>query len=173
MIFLEILLLNTIAIISAFYIIKFLILRNYQIFAFIQLFNIYGAMSFVLLFSYLRFLTGYIIVLELLTFLVLLFFYIRAFDAANKKYHERFKVIILSFGYTKKTYFNNFLSKKILARGFEAYLVGLGFCYLVNKLFSLLYWPLNPAIVVIPSILFFLASVIKVSKNNKVYKFLI
>ncbi|MFY9126878.1 MAG: hypothetical protein WAO32_07985 [Defluviitoga tunisiensis] len=101
MIFLEILLLNTIAIISAFYIIKFLILRNYQIFAFIQLFNIYGAMSFVLLFSYLRFLTGYIIVLELLTFLVLLFFYIRAFDAANKKYHERFKVLILSFGYTK------------------------------------------------------------------------
>jgi len=32
---------------------------------------------------------------------------------------------------------------------------------------------LNPAIAVIPSILFFLASVIKVSKNNKVYKFLI
>ncbi|HOB16545.1 MAG TPA: hypothetical protein PK894_04350 [Defluviitoga sp.] len=172
MIFLETFLLNTVALISAFNIIKMTVLKNRQIYAFTQFFNVYGAMAFLLLLSYVKFATYYLIVLDFLSFCVLMLFYIRAFDASNKKFHERFKVIILSFGYNKKTYFNTFLSKKLLARGFEAYFAGIGFFYLVNKLFFLINDPLNPLMVIIPSISFFFASVIKISKNNKVYKFL-
>lgn len=172
MFFLRSIFINAISFIIAFVSIKNLILKNRELFNFIDYFNIYGASSFLLLCFYLKYLSNSIYFMEIIIFIIITFYYLRSFNTATQKYHERFKITILSLGNSKKTYFNNFLSKKILSRGFEAYLFAVSLHYFLDKLFYSLYVYVHPLIIVMPAIILFLTALVKSSKVNKIYKIL-
>ncbi|PNR95404.1 hypothetical protein [Petrotoga sp. 9PWA.NaAc.5.4] len=172
MIFLESLFINTIAFIIAFLIIKLIINHNKKLFLFIDYFNIYGTMSFLVSLFYLKISNKSYIVIEVLLIIVLSFFYLRSFDSANNKFKDRFKIIVLSFGHSKKTFFREFLSKKLIIRGIESYLFGVGIYYLLIIFFSLAQNSIQLKYIIIPTILFFFAAILKSSKINKTYSIL-
>lgn len=172
MVLLKSLFINAISFLIAFAVIRLLIMKNKEPYHFVDYFNLYGLTSFLLVCFYLKYLNDLTILMEIIAFFILFLFYLRSFDAATKKYHERFKITILSFGYSKKTYFNNFLSKKILMRGVEAFLFAVSFYYFMDKLFLSVPIILNPVIIIIPSILLFFTTIVKSSKINKTYRIL-
>jgi len=163
---------NAISFLIALGVIKFLIMKNKEPYPFVDYFNIYGLISFLLVCFYLEHLNNLKILMDIIVSFILFLFYLRSFDAATKKYHERFKITILSFGYSKKTYFSNFLSKKILVRGFEAFLFAVSFYYFMDKLFLSVPVTLNPSVIIIPSVLLFLTTIVKSLKINKTYRIL-
>lgn len=172
MVLLKSLFINAVSFLISFAVIKFLIMKNREPYHFVDYFNMYGAISFLLVCFYLKYLNDLTILMEIIAFFILLLFYLRSFDAATKKYHERFKITILSFGYSKKTYFTNFLSKKILMRGVEAFLFAVSFYYFMDKLFLSVPVILNPLVIIIPSILLFFTTIVKSSKINKTFRIL-
>jgi hypothetical protein len=78
--------------------------------------------------------------------------------------------MILSFGYTRSSYFESFLSKKLLNKIIESFFYGVGTHFLLNVLLIDFHKELNVLTVIIPTILFFIASIVKTLKTGNLYK---
>ncbi|WP_459994869.1 hypothetical protein [Marinitoga arctica] len=67
-------------------------------------------------------------------FIILIIFYVRSYMTAKDKFDSRFRSMILSFGYTRESYFYKFLMKRIILRGLEGFSFSVALIILVNKL---------------------------------------
>jgi len=163
------LIVNFLSAVLSYYLIQDLILKNIKIPDFLEFFNSYGLMSVVLLLFYLK--NRYqIFLFEGVILLVFLLYYLRSYNAARKKIHEKFKAMILSFGYTREGYFDVFLSKKLLIRGVESFFFGLGVYYMFDSFFRQFLMQSNLHTIVFCSILFAAAAQVKNNKGLKIYK---
>lgn len=162
--------LNLIATIIAFFIMKYIIIRNLKIPNIIEYFSLYGLTSISLILIYMKGYYENTILLEIIITLVYILYYLRSIDSSRKKYHERFRSMILSFGYTRSSYFETFLSKKILNKILESFFYGVGIHYVLNVLLINFHESLNIFTIIIPTILFFIASIVKSLKTGNLYK---
>ena len=162
-------LINSFAIILAFYTIRFYILNNKKIPIFLKYFGNYLiAGSFLMLF----YIYGQkkMNTVHFFSFLILFMYYIRQFDVTRKKFHENFRSMLMSFGYTRKTYFKVFLSKKLIKSGVEAFLYANAMYILLQTLSKNIYEELNVIKLIVIFLLLILASYINSFKEEKIYK---
>ncbi|BBE31356.1 hypothetical protein OSSY52_14970 [Tepiditoga spiralis] len=162
-------LINGLAIILAFYIIKIYTLNNKELPMFLKYFGNYLiAGSFLILF----YIYGHkkMNTVHFLSFLILLVYYIRQFNVTRKKFHENFRSMVMSFGYTRKTYFKSFLSKKLIKSGIESFFYANAMYILFQTLSKNIYEELNGIKLIIIFLLLILASYIDSFNEEKIYK---
>lgn len=161
---------NLITTIIAYFIMKYAIIENIKIPNIVEYFSIYGLTSISMILIYLKGYYENIILLEFFISFIFMLYYLRSIDSSRKKYHERFRSMILSFGYTRSTYFEIFLSKKLINKILESFLYGVGIHYVLNILLIDFHQSLNVFTIIIPTILFFIASLVKSLKTSNLYK---
>ncbi|MDN5341624.1 hypothetical protein OF820_00975 [Oceanotoga sp. DSM 15011] len=161
---------NLIASIISYFIIKYLIIKNYNLPNVFEYFTMYTLTGMLLILFYIKNISNNIMA-DIFIFIIFIFYYIRSYDASRKKFHERFRSMILSFGYTRNSYFETFLSKKLILKGTESFFYGTGVFYILNKLINISNDNVNIINILIPSILLFIASIVKTTKTGKIYKF--
>lgn len=155
--------------ILSFFITRLYVLKNYNLPKFIDYFNIYTLAGFYTLLFYLKHYTNHLFYYIIITFVIFMYF-LRSNESTTKKYHERFRTMILSFGYTRTTYFEYFLSKKLFIKGFESFSFSTAMFLLFEEIVYENLSAFSPVLVVMISALFFTASMIKSFKTGKIYK---
>ena len=163
------LIVNFLSAVLSYYLIQDLILKNIKIPDFLEFFNSYGLMSVVLLLFYLKNKYQFFL-FEGVIILIFILYYLRSYNAARKKFHEKFKAKILSFGYTRDGYFDVFLAKKLLIRGVESFFFGLGVYYMFDNFFRQFLMQSNLHTIVLCSLFFAAAAQVKNNKGLKIYK---
>lgn len=161
---------NLIATIVAYFIMKYVIIENQKIPNIVEYFSLYGLTSISLILIYIKGFYDNVVLLEIIITFIYILYYLRSIDSSRKKYHERFRSMILSFGYTRSSYFESFLSKKLLNKIIESFFYGVGTHFLLNVLLIDFHKELNILTVIIPTILFFIASIVKTLKTGNLYK---
>ena len=161
---------NLIATIVAYFIMKYVIIENQKIPNIVEYFSLYGLTSISLILIYIKGFYDNVVLLEIIITFIYILYYLRSIDSSRKKYHERFRSMILSFGYTRSSYFESFLSKKLLNKIIESFFYGVGTHFLLNVLLIDFHKELNVLTVIIPTILFFIASIVKTLKTGNLYK---
>jgi hypothetical protein len=128
---------NLIATIIAYFIMKNVIIKNKEIPNIVEYFSLYGLTSISLVLIYIKGFYDNVVLLEIIITFIYILYYLRSIDSSRKKYHERFRSMILSFGYTRSSYFESFLSKKLLNKILESFFYGVGTHFLLNVLYPL------------------------------------
>jgi hypothetical protein len=149
---------------------KYVIIENQKIPNIVEYFSLYGLTSISLILIYIKGFYDNVVLLEIIITFIYILYYLRSIDSSRKKYHERFRSMILSFGYTRSSYFESFLSKKLLNKIIESFFYGVGTHFLLNVLLIDFHKELNVLTVIIPTILFFIASIVKTLKTGNLYK---
>ncbi|KLO22126.1 hypothetical protein X275_07365 [Marinitoga sp. 1197] len=116
----------------AFFIAQYYIITNKKFPYIFELMNIYNFIALILFVKILS--IEYIKFANFLLFIILILFYVRSYLTAKDKFDSRFRSMILSFGYTRETYFYKFLMKRILLRGLEGFSFSIALVLLVNKI---------------------------------------
>jgi hypothetical protein len=168
--FLYSIIINLIAAIIAYFIMKYAIIKNLKIPNIVEYFSIYGLTSISIILIYIKGFYDNVLFLEILITFIYILYYLRSIDSSRKKYHERFRSMILSFGYTRSSYFETFLSKKIINKILESFFYGVGIHFLFNVLLMDFHDELNIFTIITPTILFFIASLVKTLKTGNLYK---
>jgi hypothetical protein len=116
----------------AFFIAEYYIITNKKFPFIYELMNVY---NFMILILFLKMLSiEYLKLSNFLLFISLIIFYVRTFRTARDKFDSRFRSMILSFGYTRESYFYKFLMKRILLRGSEGFAFSIAIILLYNKI---------------------------------------
>lgn len=149
---------------------KNVIIKNKEIPNIVEYFSLYGLTSISLVLIYIKGFYDNVVLLEIIITFIYILYYLRSIDSSRKKYHERFRSMILSFGYTRSSYFESFLSKKLLNKILESFFYGVGTHFLLNVLLIDFHSKLNIFTIIIPTILFFIASLVKTLKTGNLYK---
>ncbi len=157
---------NIISIIIAYLIIQYLFYKNIEMHDFIYYFNVHGLLCFsILLFYIASFFENDVIIIKIIINLLFILFYLKVFDTAKIKYNERFRSMILSFGFNRKTYFISFLSKRFVKPITEAFFFGTGIYYFFDNIFKSKN-DLSIINVILPALLFFLAASVKILRKE-------
>lgn len=155
---------NIISVIIAYYITKLLFIKNWKTHHIIYVFNIYSFTCFSLILFYISSFNNSTYIKMIIT-LVHILFYLRMFNNSENKYNERFISMMYSFGYTRKTYFNSFLIKKLFIHIVESFFYGTSTFYLFSVIFLSDISSLNLKIL-IPVMLYFFAGLIKLYRQE-------
>ncbi|GAB6188677.1 hypothetical protein JCM30566_04160 [Marinitoga arctica] len=116
----------------AFFIAQHYIISNKKfpiIFEWMNLYNFVVMILFIKIMS-----VEYLKISNFSLFIILIIFYVRSYMTAKDKFDSRFRSMILSFGYTRESYFYKFLMKRIILRGLEGFSFSVALIILVNKL---------------------------------------
>ncbi|WP_129409499.1 hypothetical protein [Marinitoga lauensis] len=116
----------------AFFIAQYYIITNKRFPYIFELMNIYNFITIILIIK--MFSADYVKITNFLLFISLILFYVRSYLTAKDKFDSRFRSMILSFGYTRESYFYKFLMKRILVRGLEGFSFSIALILLVNKI---------------------------------------
>ncbi|SHE94387.1 hypothetical protein SAMN02745164_01464 [Marinitoga hydrogenitolerans DSM 16785] len=116
----------------AFFVAQYYIITNKKFPYIFELMNLY---NFVVLILFIKIMSiEYLKFANFLFFITLIIFYVRSYLTAKDKFDSRFRSMILSFGYTRESYFYKFLMKRILLRGLEGFSFSIALILLVNKI---------------------------------------
>lgn len=116
----------------AFFLAQYFIISNKKPFFIIEFFNMYNFLGSIVLLKMLN--VEYYKLSNSLLFISLILFYTRSFMTAKDKFDSRFRSMILSFGYTRESYFYRFLMKRILIRGLEGFFFSIAAILMINKI---------------------------------------
>ncbi|KAF2957034.1 hypothetical protein [Marinitoga sp. 38H-ov] len=116
----------------AFFIAQYYIITNKKIPYFFEMMNTYVFTLSVIIINILKVENSKLS--NFLLYIILIIFYVRSFITAKDKFDSRFRSMILSFGYTRESYFYKFLMKRILLRGLEGFSYSIALILLLNKL---------------------------------------
>ncbi|WGS65023.1 hypothetical protein [Marinitoga aeolica] len=116
----------------AFFIAQYYIITNKKFPYIFELMNIYNFVAIILIIKMVS--ADYVKITNFLLFISLILFYVRFYLTAKDKFDSRFRSMILSFGYTRESYFYKFLMKRILVRGLEGFSFSIALILLVNKI---------------------------------------
>lgn len=116
----------------AFFIAQYYIVNNKKfpyIFEWMNLYNFVMIILFIKIIS-----VEYLKIANFALFITLIMFYVRSYMTAKDKFDSRFRSMILSFGYTRESYFYKFLMRRILLRGLEGFSFSVALILFMNKL---------------------------------------
>jgi hypothetical protein len=115
----------------AFFIAQYYIITNKKIPYFFEFMNIYIFTLLIIVLNILK--LEFTKISNFLLYITLIIFYVRTFITAKDKFDSRFRSMILSFGYTRESYFYKFLMKRILLRGLEGFSFSISIILLLDK----------------------------------------